>query len=665
MTGRLPGWSMLDAGEIPVAQVADLARREGVRPRDAYGAHKWFARRPPVTARSLLAAAATPAGGDFWGAYRAADLSGVRVLDPFAGGGVMPLEAARLGADVHAVDVEPVAAAVAGFQGRLAALPPLGGALDDLAISVGEEVAPFYAARHGDRRGRLLHAFWVQVVTCRCGRAYDAHPSYGIAEEPGSARRWTCCSGCGDVMAHEGPEPVTCGCGAATDPAAGVLAYGKATCPGCGVGERLIDVAARTGGPPSFRMFAVETVPEGPERKCPIASRLVRAAEDADLAAYAAASGRLAREVAADPAFLAPGAVPVIGRADDRLPRYGYRAYAELYNARQSLHLGLLARALDGTGGAVGEAMRVAFSDHASTNNMMCGYIGGWRRLSPLFALRAYRHIARPCEVNPWLRLNGRGTFPNAVRSVERAARSLRASEEPVPGGGRGAVPVRSAGSWDVRCGDASDLAHVPDGSVDLVLTDPPYFDAIPYSELGHFFVPWMVRLGLVDASHLDGFPHGQVATASRGEDGEGGFAAALEPRLREVARKCRPGGRVAFTYQNLDGRGWRALGRALAGAGLEPRAAFPMYGDGGAGPHRHEGSVTWDCVVVCVPGPARPYLQPDAADLAGGERLADAWAARLRGTGHRFAASDRVNLAHAGAMVSAWAAAGERPAAA
>src|SRR3954447_12327202 len=163
------------------------------------------------------------------------------------------------------------------------------------------------------------------------------------------------------------------------------------------------------------------------------------------------------------PGPLVEGDIPRENRFDDRLLRYGYTAYRQLFNARQSLHLGLLARALDRIGGPSGEALRIAFSDHLSTNNVLCAYAGGWRRLAPLFSIRAYRHIARPVELNPWLIRNGRGTFPNAVRSVIRAARWLKEEREPTVDGGMRQVrsypkPMR----WDVRCGDARDLAISP-----------------------------------------------------------------------------------------------------------------------------------------------------------------------------------------------------------
>src|SRR2546427_13310422 len=113
MMDRLPATSLLDTGDLPVGDIATLAKREGVRPRPAYQAHKWFARRFAVTARSLITACVTPANTTFWRAYYGkASCEQLSVLDPFMGGGVMLLEAARLGADIRGVDIEPVAAVI-------------------------------------------------------------------------------------------------------------------------------------------------------------------------------------------------------------------------------------------------------------------------------------------------------------------------------------------------------------------------------------------------------------------------------------------------------------------------------------------------------------------------------------------------------------------------
>ena len=71
-------------------------------------------------------------------------------------------------------------------------------------------------------------------------------------------------------------------------------------------------------------------------------------------------------------------------------------------------------------------ALAMAFSDHLTTNCMMTAYAGSWRRLTPLFSIRAFRHIPRPVELNPWCDGTGRGTYPNAVRKLMRAAEFAR-----------------------------------------------------------------------------------------------------------------------------------------------------------------------------------------------------------------------------------------------
>jgi putative DNA methylase len=196
MSRALPPQSLLDTGKLPVADLARIAVREGVRPRAVYQAHKWFARRLSITARALLVAAAAEPSDRFWSCfYRGDAWTGRSVLDPFVGGGVMLLEAARLGANVHGVDIEPVAAAISRFQTQLRDVPNLDAALERLAAKAGRAVEAYYEAR--DARGRketLLHAFWVQQVQCRsCRHTIDAHPTFRFAWDDERQRQWVAC----------------------------------------------------------------------------------------------------------------------------------------------------------------------------------------------------------------------------------------------------------------------------------------------------------------------------------------------------------------------------------------------------------------------------------------------------------------------------------------
>src|SRR3989337_1895561 len=70
--------------------------------------HKWFARRPGTLFRALLLSEfATGALRDSF--FQGHDLGGIKVADPFMGGGTPLIEANRLGCDVVGYDVNPMA----------------------------------------------------------------------------------------------------------------------------------------------------------------------------------------------------------------------------------------------------------------------------------------------------------------------------------------------------------------------------------------------------------------------------------------------------------------------------------------------------------------------------------------------------------------------------
>jgi len=466
-------------------------------------------------------------------------------------------------------------------------------------------------------------------------------------------RQWVACSSCSRLIeADSDADQVTCSCGAVTDPTGAHQRYGAAVCPNCGHSEPLIDIARRKGKP-EFRLFAIESLPIGDERITPMAARSLRSATEYDINLFKEAQSALTAKLASKSDVLPRSPIPKTGRADDRLLSYGYVDYSELFNARQKLHLVALSAAIDALPNNIRSAFSVAFSDHLKTNNMMCAYAGDWRRLTPLFSIRAYRHISRPVELNPWLNRNGRGTFPNAIRSVQRAGAAFKehrvASRVLYD-----RSMVYHTGRSEVACRDSKSMPSVNNGSIDLVLTDPPYLDYIAYSELGHFFSPWMHRFGLIDGNSVDRFPRGQLAAAANTRDDAERFTRHLGQIFEELRRKMKPDGRFVFTYQNLDGRGWKAVGTALARAGFLPVSAFPLYGENGSRLHKRGNSISWDCVVVCRKADPIRYFRTISDDRAQGASFALIWKQRLEAAGLPFGKGDVANLTWAGEVLFA-----------
>ncbi|MCD6575081.1 DUF1156 domain-containing protein, partial [Candidatus Aerophobetes bacterium] len=127
---------------FPVKKISEISAKEkNIRHGHISTLHIWWARRPLASSRATSYAALIPATGNVeeWNAKRqfiielskwenslnyqkiekakkdilnANEGRPLRVLDPFAGGGSIPLEALRLGCETHAVEYNPVAALI-------------------------------------------------------------------------------------------------------------------------------------------------------------------------------------------------------------------------------------------------------------------------------------------------------------------------------------------------------------------------------------------------------------------------------------------------------------------------------------------------------------------------------------------------------------------------
>ena len=682
---RLPRWSLLDAGLLPVAELSGFAHREARRPRPIYGAHKWFARRLGTAFRSLLVAAATDADGDFWdGYYGAANLRGITVLDTFVGGGTALVEAQRLGATVIGFDVDPVAAAVTRFELSAADQPDPEQILHILRTAVADKLAKYHRVADGDSTEApdetVVHHFWVQVVKCRgCHETIHAHPTWQIAvdqpptqtRDKGGIRKtnqYVLCRHCHEILTRSRDKTsVRCGsCARTTVIADGTVHNGTITCPHCTTAERLIDVAARTQQPPQWHLFALEVIAGGGPRRHSMQQRHFRDATAADRALVEEAAAALAEREKNNKCYIPAAKIPT-DRVDDRLIRYGYRRYRDLFNPRQLLHLSLLAEAILELPDEQRGVAALAFSNHLTTTCMLTSYAASWRRLVPLFSIRAYRHVPRPVEVNPWLDGTGRGTFPNALRQVAAAIAYAKDPRELTANGFTPVSAVEPEKQARILCQSSEDLSAIESGSVGLLLSDPPYLDNIAYSELSDFFAPWLRMLKVTT-----GTPAGQaratnLAAGDRGTDAAAEFARRLGTCFRQAERVLARDGRVVFTYQHATATGWHSLGQALATAALVPVNVIPLQGDGGFGLHAHTGSSIFDAILILRPrdrerpattlddAGALPTLTLSPRGETEARSAADRWARELATQlPGLFREPDRINLLRAHLVAAA-----------
>jgi len=649
--------SLLERGDLPIELLVDFAVREGRRPRPLYQMHKWFARRLPSVFRASLIAAHnhcdTPWSQLY---YQPPSLAGKTILDPFVGGGTSVVEAFRLGADVRGHDIDPVACFVTQQELKAAQIPELRDSLDFLMQAVGDDLKGYYSI--GSPKGKdyvALHYVWVQEINCSaCQRQLQAHHDYILAE---GEVNWLVCPTCSAVFSSEAPLTTTIECSqcqSSFEPRRGSLSHGKVTCD-CGEVTNLIDYGRSTRKRPTWQLCAIEAFPAGAKRHpVPNRERVFFAPTDADRQSFSRARRHLRRLLRDSPDLVPKDDIPKLGESkDSRLWNYGYRKWSDLFNERQLLHLCLLAKAIAQLPEPLREMHALAFSNHLTTNCMFTSYAPKWRRLTPLFSVRAFRHINRPIEINPWIQNTGRGTYPNAVRQIERGRAFAENPKEPSVGGGFIDVVDLTQGKAVVLNQDSTKITSLKSSSVDFVLSDPPYFDNVVYSELSEFFAVWLRMMGVIGS----GSTHRQVkadslVSKSRSIEGASAFVKGLSEAMSEVSRVLKPSGLFAFTYRHSLPDGWIALERALRDVGLTAVQVIPVPGEIGSGLHTKPNTNLWDAMIVLRPLSGKPKGRTRSI---GSQQLmlirehADEWATRLSAESRvPFSPESRLNLLRA-----------------
>jgi len=292
---------------------------------------------------------------------------------------------------------------------------------------------------------------------------------------------------------------------------------------------------------------------------------------------------------------------------------------------------------------------------------MLTSYAAGWRRLTPLFSVRAFRHVPRPVELNPWMDGSGRGAFPNALRKLMRARAFAQSPKEPTLDGGFRDVPAVAANvPPQTTCGTARDLSFLATRSVDLVLTDPPYFDNIPYSELAEFFLPWLRLLDVVaDNGGVEKVMLQSLVARRNDPETIERYTSGLREAFGEVARVLKPGGTVVFSYRHIEPSAWLALARAIDPHPFSAVRVLPAPGEAGVGLHTHEGTGLWDAVFVLRKdakgghGVTDAIRIPQSAERAAAVAAAE-WLRSLRGAPIPFTEVDRLTMHRAGLVAAA-----------
>jgi len=622
--------------DFPLKEVSEESVREkNIRHGHISTLHIWWARRPLAASRTTTYAALVPVPKDDnelkeklkfitelskWensldkkliekARREIRELFGgraPRVLDCFAGGGSIPLEALRLGCETYALEYNPVAVLIlkatleypqkySNLKVRIekAEQKTLCGEVEAKEVprllydvqkwgnwvleETRKELNRFYPP---DRDGSITVGYiWARTVKCQ-------NPSC-VAEIPLVRQTWLAKKENKKVAYKIIPKgnkvrfEIREGKEIDFDPSRGTVAKAKVLCPCCNSG--LSDKELRKQfqeGKAGQRMIAV--VLYNPKKH----EKFYRLAREKDLEIFQEAEKyfkekrqRLMEEWGIDP--VPDEALPPKGTLGFSDHRYGMLKWGDLFNVRQKLALitfvekvrcaqeSLLAEGYEPDyAKAIMTYLALCLSRLSETDSTLCRWLNTWELIATTFARPALSMIWDYVEVNPLGKTGFR--FENFLQ------KSLSVIDF---------CTAVSTSFVKISQSSATSLPY-PDSYFDAVITDPPYYDNVPYSYLSDFFYVWLKRaIGDLypdlfatpltpKSEEIVAYSHGKGGF----EEGKRFFEEMITKAFKEINRVLKPEGVACIVFAYKTTEAWETIINSLLKSGLVLTASWPIH---------------------------------------------------------------------------------------
>ncbi len=580
------------------------------------------------------------------------------VVDPFAGGGSIPLEALRLGCEVFASDLNPVACLI--LKVMLENIPRHGPDLAQELREVGAEVKRQAEGELADiyptdpDGGAPIAYLWARTVRCEapnCGAEIPLVRSFWLCKKPKRRQalrhRVVRLAGEPPGVEFEVFEPIT-----EKDVPGGTVRRARATCVCCGAvlpPERVrAQLAAQRGGADvvfdaqgrrtgGARLLAVVTVRPGEP------GRHYRLPTERDYEAVRRAQARVARMLEDWECGGKQGLCPVpdeplppIGTLGFRVQRYGMRQWGDLYTARQKLAMVTLARLvrerLQSDGGSVREAMATVVNRCADYWSSLCSWHLTGEKVNHTYGRQALPMIWDYCEVAPFCESSG-----NYDGALEWGAKVVEAWPGSDPG--------------QVQTADATEHP-LPNQTAQVWFTDPPYYDAVPYADLSDFFFVWLKRALPGHPLLRDPFDPTNPLTPKTRETVQdetklehgrpkdrAWFEEAVAQAFSEGRRVLREDGIGSVVFAHKTTEGWEALLSGMIRGGWTMTGSWPIATEMGARLRARESAALATSVhLICRPRPEDAPVGDWADVLRELPKRVGGWMERLQSEGVRGA---------------------------
>ncbi|WP_435180439.1 DUF1156 domain-containing protein [Halorussus sp. AFM4] len=568
-------------------------------------------------------------------------ISDKKILDPFMGGGTSLVEASRFGAECHGQDLNPVAWFVTKKEIDAGSTDPekLEAAYDKIEASVADELKQYYKTpcpNHPEEHDAdVMTSFWVKQLDCvSCGEAVSLFGDYrvGKGRYENDDKYSVFCPGCESVVyADDWRSDTTCSeCGHEWVPQEGTVSGSSYTCQECGQKYGITDAIQEQDGY-DLKYFAIEyycSTCDDRRDYDKSDTKGYRGVREEDINLYEEAESRWENSPNLHD-YVPDESIPEGHMTSDRNPLFdhGYENWKDMFSDRQLLVLSILMSEIENIPDKnIREFFLITLCGALRYNSMMSGYSQTNNQKHDLFKTNSFAPPTQPSEGNIWGAEYGTGTFQSTwektIRAVKWANRPTERYIEYPDTNGYPSHPINRdldepdtvetspfaqpiGQNTTVEQGDVRDIDA--EDEYDAVITDPPYYDNIIYSEISDFFYVWQKVL-LEDEYECfedERTPHDESIVANPFLDkGEEEFEHELGEAFSSIQQALKQDGLLAFTYHHSDSESWGELLQSLCEAGFEVTATYPITAD--VSKFIEGEAVEFDIVIIARPASER-----------------------------------------------------------
>lgn len=584
-----------------------------------YSIHKWWAKRLGTVFRAISIGSTLNSEEDTWSHfYDKRCGEGKVVLDPFMGSGTTLGESIKLGIKPIGCDINPVSSFIVRQSLTRVSINKLIKELEKIEEDTADRIKRYYKTTlPSGEEADVLYFFWVKTVDTPEGETIPLFSSYVFSKDAYASKKPAAkilCPSCWGIVTdrYDSTQTECYFCGQEFNPQAGP-AKGQNVYDSRGVSHKIKKLAWSKGAPPEHRLYALMALTKDGEK-------VYLKPSDKDTHLYNEAREKL-EEI--ENTLPLPNLEIRAGHNTNQAKSYQYNNWRDFFNERQLLCLGILLERISNIEEKdIRESFLCLFSGTLEFNNMFCSFKGeGTGAVRHLFSHHILKPERTPLENNVWGTKKSSGSFTSLFRSrLLKAKEYLDAPFELSTDHAekKGKISKKLLGEA-INCsiessyaeferknesalilnGDSSNLP-IPDSCVDAVITDPPYFDFIHYSELSDFFYAWLSPALKNEYEYFRKETSGNDGEVQQRAPSE--FSKNLGKVFLECYRVMKPDAVLVFSFHHSRPEGWLAIYDAVHSGELTFVAAHPVKAEmsGSAPKSGTRDPINLDSILVC-----------------------------------------------------------------